>query len=86
MEPLLEPGRKFAAAYKLFFQPRRQPVLLGESRREIALLAVIPSANVAVMVPVVMLALIVILSMFVVTFSVSVALSECGTDIQQKKA
>jgi len=86
LEPFLEPRWKLAAAHKLFFQPRRQPVLLGESWGKIVLAVVIPSAYVAVMVSVVMLALVVIISMFVVIFSVSVALSKCGTGSQHKKA
>lgn len=45
----------------------------------------IPPANVAVMVPVVVLALIVVISVFVVTFPVSIALGKCGTGMQYKK-
>lgn len=79
LEPLLQSWRKLATPHKLSFQPWRQPVSLSKSWRKIALMAVIPFANVAVMVSVVMLALVVVISMLVVTFSVSFALSERGT-------
>jgi hypothetical protein len=85
LQAFLKTRRKLAASHKLFFQPWRQPVFLGESWWKIALMVAIPPANVAVMVPVVVLALIVVISVFVVTFPVSIALGKCGTGMQYKK-
>ena len=86
LQAFLKTWRKLTASHKLFFQPWRQPVFLGESWWKIGLMVVIPPANVAVMVPVVMLALIVVISVFVVTFPVAIALRKCGTGRQYKKA
>ena len=86
LQPFLETWRKLAAPHKLSFQAWRQPVFLGEPWRKIALMAFVPSANVAVLVPVVLLALVVVVSVFVVTFPVSLALRECGTRSQQNEA
>src|SRR5579859_1611831 len=73
---LLEPRRKCAALLKLSFQPRRQAVLLGKPRREIALMARIPCAdNLTVLIPVIAVSLVVILSLFVVTLPLSLTLS-----------
>jgi|SRR5215475_7607231 len=77
LDLFLKSWRKLAAPHKLSFQSRRQSVSFGESRRKIAFVAVIPTANVAVMVAVVMLALVVVISVFVVALSVAVSLSKC---------
>lgn len=87
LDPFLKPWRKRAAPRQLLFQARGQLVSLGESRRKIALVAVIPSANhFTVMVFIEMLSLIVVISMFAVALPMSVALSDCGTCSDQKKA
>jgi hypothetical protein len=76
LEALLEPRRQSATARELFFQPGRQLLPLGKAWRKIALVAVVPFPQVAVMVLVKMFSLVVIIPVFIVAFSVSVSLGK----------
>jgi hypothetical protein len=81
LEPFLKPWWERAAPYKLFFQSRRQPVFLGKPRRKVALVAVVPPThNLTVVILIKLFALVVIITMLAVTFSLhfSVTLGKCG--------
>jgi hypothetical protein len=78
LQPFLKAWWERAATHQLFFQSRRQTVFLGESRREIVLMLVIPPArSLAVAVFVVVIFLVVLCAMFVVTLSMSVSITLC---------
>jgi hypothetical protein len=78
LEPFLKAWWERTATHKLFFQSRGQTVFLGESRREIVLMLVIPPAHsFAVAVFVVVIFLVVLCAMFVVALSMSVAITLC---------
>lgn len=76
LDALLEPRRQSAAPRELLFQSRRQLISLCKAWRKIALAAVIPFPQVAVMVPIKMFTLVVIIAVLIVAFSVSVSLGE----------
>jgi hypothetical protein len=85
LEPFLKAWWERAATHKLFFQSRGQTVFLGESRREIVLMLVIPPANsFAVAVFVVVIFLVVLCAMFVVTLSMSVSLPLGQREVARK--
>jgi len=84
LKPLLEPRRERPAPCKLLFQTGGQLVSLGKSGRKIVLVVVIPSAhNFTIVILIEMFALVVVISFFFVTFSVSMAL--CQREIAGKQ-
>ena len=78
LETLLEPWWQGTTPRELFFQPWGQLISFGKSRWKIALVTVIPSTHrFTVMIVIEVFPLVVVISMFVVTFSVSMTLGQC---------
>jgi hypothetical protein len=71
LDALLQPWRERAAPHELPFESRRQLVSFGKSRRQIVLVVVIPTPDVAIMISVVA-GLLVVIAVFPVAFSVTV--------------
>jgi hypothetical protein len=76
LESFLKPWRERAAPCKLFFQSGGQQVSLGKSRRKVTLVVVVPPAHkLTVMILIKLFALVVIISMLIVSLSVPVSVT-----------
>jgi hypothetical protein len=85
LKAFLEPRRECAAPRKLLFQSRRQLVSFGKSGRKIVLVVVVPFAHgFTVGILIEMLALVVAIPVFFVTFSMAVSVTLSKSEIARE--
>ena len=86
LKAFLQPRRERSAPHELLFQSRGKAIFFGQSWRQVAFVAAIPLVNDLSFFTPVILAFVLIVSVLVVAFSVSVALGQRRTAGKREKA